>query len=148
MFKRILVAVDGSANARRALRATADLAQRYQSEILLLHVIRSFALPRELIEMIKAGEVTASRQEILENSAQIILENAQEELAEADITRVSGTFVTGDPATQIVAHAQENAVDLIVIGHRGLESEAGHTLLGDVARKVANIANTHVLIVR
>jgi nucleotide-binding universal stress UspA family protein len=144
MFERILVPVDGSRHAQRAVEMVAELANCHGSSVSLLHVIRDLALPAEILAMIRAGEVTASRQEILENSAEIILDSAESKLKEAGITGVQGEYVVGDPATRILEYARQKGVQLIVIGHRGLGPHDG--LLGGVARKLVNMTDISVLI--
>jgi nucleotide-binding universal stress UspA family protein len=144
MFERILVPVDGSQHARSAVERAIDLAKCHGSSIYLLHVIRDLSLPKEILAMIKAGEVTQSRTEILQDSAEIILENATAKFTEAGVTDVQGDYVVGDPASQILAYASEKDVSLIVIGHRGLGPTEG--LLGGVARKLVNRTTISVLI--
>jgi nucleotide-binding universal stress UspA family protein len=144
MFERILVPVDGSQHARYAVEMAIDLAKCHGSSIYLLHVIRDLSLPKEILAMIKAGEVTQSRTEILQDSAEIILENATAKFTEAGVTDVQSDYVLGDPATMILAYAGEKDVRLIVIGHRGLGPTEG--LLGGVARKLVNRTTTSVLI--
>lgn len=145
MFKKILVAVDGSASANRAVAAAADLAGRYQAAVVILHVIRNFALPREIMEMLRAGEVTQSRLEILQDSAEIILANAREKFDQANVPQVESLYLVGDPASTIVNYAGQQEVDLIVLGQRGLETQSN--LLGGVARKVTNMAGVSCLVV-
>jgi len=144
MFERILVPVDGSQHARYAVEMAIDLAKCHGSSVYLLHVIRDLSLPKEILAMIKAGEVTQSRTEILQDSAEIILENATAKFIEAGVTDVESDYVLGDPASKILAHAGEKDVRLIVIGHRGLGPTEG--LLGGVARKLVNRTTISVLI--
>jgi nucleotide-binding universal stress UspA family protein len=144
MFERILVPVDGSKHGRRATEMAIDLAKCHSSYVFLLHVIRDLSLPKEIIAMIRAGEVTESRMEILQDSAEIILDSARESFEEAGITDIQGEYVVGDPASKILEYAEQNGVDLIVIGHRGLGPHEG--LLGGVARKLVNMTNVSVLI--
>ena len=66
MFGRILVPVDGSKHARRAVETAVELAKCHGSHVFLLHVIRDLSLPEEILSMIQTGEVTQSRIEILE----------------------------------------------------------------------------------
>jgi len=146
MINKILVPVDGSAHARRALAMAATLAQGQQADILLLHVIRNLALPKEILAMIASGEVTESRQELLEDSAQIILESAAETLLEAGVKPVSMTFEYGSPAATIVAYAQKHQVDLIVLGAQGLHPDQYN--LGATARKVIDRSPISCLLVR
>ena len=144
MFKRLLVPVDGSPHAKRAVDAAADLAARHEARIYLLHVIRDLSLPKEILQMIAAGEVTESRMEILQDSADIILDNARDQLEEAGLSDVRSGYIMGDPASRILEYAEQNGVDLIVIGHRGLGPRGG--LLGSVARKLVNMTTVSVLI--
>jgi nucleotide-binding universal stress UspA family protein len=144
MFEKILVPVDGSKHGRRATEMAIDLAKCHGSSVFLLHVIRDLSLPKEIMAMIRAGEVTESRIEILQDSAEIILDSARERFDEAGIANVQGEYVMGDPASKILEYAGQNAVDLVVIGHRGLGPHEG--LLGGVARKLVNMTNVSILI--
>jgi nucleotide-binding universal stress UspA family protein len=144
MFKKLLVPVDGSSHSSRAVDLAVELAKCHGSSVLLLHVIRDLSLPKEILEMIKAGEVTASRMEILEDSADIILGNAREKFEKAGLSGIKSEFLMGDPASMILEYAEQNDVDLIVIGHRGLGPHEG--LLGGVARKLVNMTRTSCLI--
>ena len=144
MFEKILVPVDGSRHGARATEMAIDLAKCHGSAVFLLHVIRDLSLPKEIMAMIRAGEVTESRMEILQNSADIILESARGRFEEAGITNVQSECVVGDPASKILEYAEQNGVNLIVIGHRGLGPTEG--LLGGVARKLVNMTRFSVLI--
>ncbi|NOX61898.1 MAG: universal stress protein [Chloroflexi bacterium] len=146
MFKRILVPVDGSRHSRRAVEVAGDMAQYSGAEVWLLHVIRDLSLPREILEMIAAGEVTESRRELLENSAEIILDNAREALAKKGVEAQRAEYVFGPPAKTIARYAGEKGVDLIVFGAQGLDTQG--PILGGVARKLTNIAPVSCLLVR
>jgi len=145
MFKTILVAVDGSSNSQRAVRAAAELGKCHGAALILLHVIPDEPLPRELAKMIASGEITASHMALLKDSAEIILQEAQEVLRAAGVTEDKSEYIHGDPAFQIIEYAQANQVDLIVIGHRGLGAQI--TMLGSVTRKLVNITRISCLII-
>lgn len=145
MFKKVLVPVDGSPHARRAIEAAVDLAERYQAAVYLLHVIRNLSLPIEIMEMIKAGEITESRMEILEDSAEIILANARGNFEAAGLKDITSDYLIGDPASKILEYAEQNGIDLIILGHRGLGPQSG--LLGGVARKLINMTTISCLVV-
>jgi len=146
MIKRILVPVDGSANAGRAVDMAVALSQSCGAAVQLLHVIRNLSLPKEIMAMISRGEVTESRMELLQDSAEIILDRAREKLLEAGVTDVTAQYLIGDPAATIAAYAEKNGSNLIVLGAQGLETEG--PMLGGVARKLANSATVSCLIVR
>ena len=145
MFKRILVPIDGSRYSSRAIAAAADMAKHFDASVYLLHVIRNMSLPKEIMAMIRAGEVTQSRSEILEESAEIILENALEKLQEAGISGAERAYLIGDEASMVADYAEQNGIDLIVLGHRGLNP--GGELLGSVARKILNTTDITCLVV-
>ena len=145
MFDTILVAVDGSASGKRALEAAIEIARCQNSLLVLLHVIADLPLPQEIVEMIAAGEVTESRSEILRTSAELILYNARRHCEKAGYTRVETDYVTGDPARKILEYADAHHTGLIVIGHRGLDSQSD--MLGSVARKLINMTQLSCLIV-
>lgn len=145
MYHRILVPLDGSGFATRALDAAIFMAQSCQAEIHLLHVIRRWALPQEIINMISAGEIQQSRQEIMEDSAELILGDGKERLAQAGLTPAAASYVFGDPAQQIVSYATEHDIDLLVIGHRGLGARLN--LLGSVVRAVLNSSDASCLVI-
>lgn len=145
MFERILVPVDGSANGYRAAEVAAQMAACHNSAIYLLHVIRDFALPREILQMIEAGEVTASRMQILQDSADIILDRAVALVKEAGVSQVSRDCIVGDPAKRILEYANQIQASLIVLGQHGLGEGGG--LLGGVARKLVNMTNISCLVV-
>ena len=145
MFEKLLVPVDGSECANRAVDTAVEIAKCHGSAVLLLHVVRDLSLPKEILEMISTGEITASRMQILQDSADIILSKAREKFEKAGLTDVSSKCVMGDPATEILNYAEQNGADLIVLGHQGLGPHQG--LLGGVARKLVNMARVSCLVV-
>lgn len=147
MFKKILVGVDGSRHSDRAVETAIDLAKQNEAEVLLLHVIRNLSLPQELLEMIAKGEVTESRMELLQDSADIILESAKKKCAQAELQNVSGEYLIGSPASTLARYAEEHGVDLIVTGHQGISSESPE-ILGGVVKKLTNISKISCLIVK
>jgi nucleotide-binding universal stress UspA family protein len=147
MFNKILVAVDGSRYSNDAVDVAIDLTKCYQASVILLHVIRNLSLPQEIMDMMAKGEVKESRMELLQDSAEIILDNAQEKFKQAGFWDVKSEYIIGSPASTIAGFAEENKVDLIIIGHRGVSSE-GDELLGGVVRKLTNISKISCLIVK
>jgi nucleotide-binding universal stress UspA family protein len=97
--------------------------------------------------MIATGEITESRAELLQDSAEIILENAAKPFQEAGISDVKCEHIVGSPAASIANYAEKKGADLIVLGYHGV-SGGGHELLGGVARKLTNISKISTLVVR
>ena len=145
MFEKLLVPVDGSECANRAVDTAVEIAKCHGSAVLLLHVVRDLSLPKEILEMISTGEITASRMQILQDSADIILGKAREKFERAGLGAVSSQCIMGDPAVEILKYAEQNGANLIVLGHQGLGPNGG--LLGGVARKLVNMARISCLVV-
>ena len=145
MFNTILVAVDGSPAGKRALDAAIEIARCNAAPLMLLHVIADLPLPPEIVDMIASGEINESRTEILTTSAELILQDAQQRCEKADYGNVTTDYITGDPARKILEYADKHDAALIVIGHRGLDSQSN--MLGSVARKLINMTQRSCLIV-
>lgn len=146
-FKGIVVAADGSEPAGRAVQAAARMAAAEGTPLYLLHVVRDMQFPQALSRMAEVERLVGSRQDVLNYVADKILKDARELAKKEGAKNVETVTANGDPATQIIATANDKGADLIVMGTRGLSGVAG-ALLGSVSRKVSNMADQNVLIVR
>ncbi len=125
----------------------AELASKLGASLALLHVISDKPLPKELQDMIEFEQINDSRNDILKNSGELILDKAVHIVKlriQADSSR---QIEQGDPADAIVQYAEDNQVDLIVLGRRGL-NEDNAMLLGSVSRKVTNLTTINCLMVK
>lgn len=144
MFSRILVALDGSDYSLKALDFAVDLAKKYQSQLVLVHVVmrQIYAInPPEA--GILAG--TAIVRE-LEAEGKAILAKG-EQTVKAQGIPVEIRLRQGVPAEELLRAAAEEKADLMVLGSRGL-SQVRAFLLGSVSDKVSHHAKCPVLIVR
>lgn len=146
-FNAILVACDGSDPSQRAVAAAGRMAAAENTPLILLNVIRDMQFPQALSRMAEVERLVGTRSDVLQYVADKILKDAAEVAKKEGAKTVETTTATGDPATCIVDAAKEKGADLIVLGTRGLGGMAG-ALLGSVSRKVSNIAEQNVLIVR
>ena len=133
-MKHILIAYDGSDSARRAFDQAVDLAKRYAAQLTVLAVSR----PPEF-----GSEVETEA--VMENSLQHYRDLLEPLKALAPEARFE--VAIGHPAVKITTYAEANAVDLIVLGHRG-ETLFERWLIGSVAKKVMSYAPCSVLVVR
>jgi nucleotide-binding universal stress UspA family protein len=137
MFRKILVAVDGSQHSSRALRFADDLARHYKTPLMVLH---AFPHVSDLLGTPQYERVLEARALIGEQ----VLASARAQLSER--VSVETQLIEGPPAPAILRVAAEESCDLIVIGSRGHGQLAG-ILLGSVSSVVAQRANCPVLIV-
>jgi nucleotide-binding universal stress UspA family protein len=135
MLEKILLAVDESEHARKAVPAAIELARAGGGTVHVLHV-------RELA-FAPATVVGDSPEEAKQLVAGVV-----EELKQAGM-KAEGTVrtATGGPAHAILEQARDLDATMIVLGSRGL-GLLGGLLLGSVAHKIIQLATCPVLVVR
>ena len=128
-----LIAIDGSAGARAALRFLSLFQLVRDARVSLLHVLQGS----------KAASEDSGKQRA---NAERMLSDATAELGEVRYP-VERLVVDGDPAQQIVSIARSHHIDLVVLGARGLRT-IGRLLLGSVSETVLHHVSCTVVIVR
>lgn len=137
MFKHILVAVDGSTYSEGAIPTAIQIAKKFGSDILVVHV-HEHDRGRNVVY---SYESPADATRLVGNAVKVIREagiNAESKLLD---------MAPGHVAKAIVETAGANRIDLIVMGSRGLSDIAG-LLLGSVTHKVIQLATVPVLVDR
>jgi nucleotide-binding universal stress UspA family protein len=139
MFKNILVSVDGSKYADAAFDAAVDLAQKYGSRLIVLHVFQGST---------GSGTLVSGAEEDAHRSAgQEIIKSYEKKLEGKDFRKARFLLKKGDAAQRIIETARSEEVGLVVLGSRGRGGFKG-LLLGSVSHKVTNHIGCPVLIVR
>lgn len=138
MIKKILVPVDGSEYAQKAVGFATNVAMQNDATIHLLHVISSTKIPQDVVDFVKAERIeeppTAAYLQVVGKQ---ILGKAESEAKERGFKNVEKTVMKGDPAGVIINYAKEGDFDMIVIGSRGLGNVKG-LMLGSVSSKVCH----------
>ena len=147
MYKRILVAVDGSHTAELALQEAIKLAKELQARLRIVHAVdvvninigaEEFPNPAGISDvMTRSGEEILRKAEAMAKTAGILVE-----------TRLIVIDTLGHRIPELIAaDAEAWPAELIVIcthGRRGLS----HLLLGSVAEGVVRVATKPVLLIR
>ncbi|RKD88995.1 universal stress protein [Halopiger aswanensis] len=141
MADRILVPYDGSPPATDALEYAFE--NFPDAAVVALYVVE---IPDSRWAQAIGPELQLSVNERAEEYASDILESATEIADERD-RRLDTEIVTGEPDHRIVAQAEEQSADLIVIGSHG-QANISRLLLGSVAEKVVRRSPVPVLVVR
>ena len=147
MFEKILVALDGSDHAQRALDTAIKLARRCQAELILFHAMQLGNLSPGYAAMVSrsAREVYQS---LANEQADAILAAAEQAATGQGVERITRLKTEADSAAgAILAAAESSAAELVVVGTRGLTG-LRELAMGSVAHKVTSAANCPVLIVR
>jgi nucleotide-binding universal stress UspA family protein len=140
MFRKILLAYDGSEGANRALAVGIDLAKIHGAELWAVAVQEKLPRFSGTIDEVKEEKQFANDQ------YGKLLEAAKAKAKEAGI-ELKTLMRPGHPAQTIVAVAKEGKFDLVLVGHTGL-SGVWAAFLGTTAEKVSRHAPCSVLIVR
>lgn len=111
MYKRILLAYDGSLEGRTALREGALLARQCKAEVFLLSVLD------DTNTLLSSGVALAGAAVEMEPDFMEILNEGTVRLQQLGFNPVA-KLVRGQPAQQIGNFAREIGADLIVVGHR------------------------------
>lgn len=137
MFKKILVALDGSTYSTNALPTAIAVAEKFGAEIYVLHVAEH-----------DKGRAAVYSIESPAESTRLVADAVQS-------ARVAGLKVAGDvidaaanqAARVIVETADAKGADLIVMGSRGLSDVQG-LFLGSTTHKVIQSSGIPVLVAR
>jgi nucleotide-binding universal stress UspA family protein len=177
MVKKILVALDGSIQAGKALDLAIDMAKALSAELVLIHVVSDKPLTegeRRLAETEYATEIRqalsgpevavgpGSAQTDPESLARTsykvglairtvighrIVERAERDARQKGVNFVRTMIADGDPAATIVDAADGEKPDLLVMGSRGL-SGVQELLMGSVSHKVSHSAKCTVAVAK
>lgn len=174
MFKSIVVAFDGSANAGRALEIGAELARSVEASLGIVYVIDHLHMhvpdevrqmgeiehvidprPKMMVNfenapasmMSSLAQTSADTQDAMFQYADFLVEQARQSAKDAGANNVESKAVLGDPAEEIIAFARDRKADLIVTGCRGF-GKLKSLLLGSVSHKITQLAECSCLTVK
>lgn len=144
----ILVAVDGSPAAARALGYAAELSKAIDAKLIILHVVLPVGRVRQELEVLQRVEHNEQIEyEILQETGRGIAAAAEKTAREEGASHIETLVEVGDdPAELILRVASAHRAGTIVLGRRGRGMMAS-ILLGSVSYKIAHLSKLPVLIV-
>ena len=149
-LRKILVAVDGSDNAARAVEAATRFAKDYGAELIVLRVVKtptSFASATPTAGV--GANIFRDYLQHAQDDARKYVDRVASEAQQKGVSSVKGEVIrtTTTPAAAIVERAMSENVDLIVIGSRGLD-RTRRFLLGSVSAGVTANPSIATLVVK
>jgi nucleotide-binding universal stress UspA family protein len=139
MYKKILLATDGSENSIRATDGAIEIAKCDPASVMnVVYVVNGDTSKSDVLRNWNSADIADNRRDKIKPT--------EDKIKEAGIN-YEVKFLHGDPGPTLVKYANENNFDLVVIGSRGLNA-LQEFVLGSVSHKVAKRANCPVLIVK
>ena len=142
-FKKILCPTDFSEPACKAIKAAGEMAEKFSSELILIHVVGPVPVLETPTGL--AGFDVAAYQQELSDSAESSLQLRLEEHIPESVNARS-LVVHGEAAHEIVRVAKEEGVDLIIVSTHGATGWR-ERIFGAVSEKVLRHAECPVLTV-
>lgn len=138
LFKRILLAVDGSDNSLRSTNYAIELAEKFEGTIDAVYVVDGDTAKKDVLHAANKFEIEKKRNEKI-NPIKTLLDGSGVEF--------TTHILHGDPGPEIVGYTNEGEFDCVVIGSRGLNNLQTF-ILGSVSHKVIKRAGCPVLVVK
>lgn len=142
MYKRILLAYDGSEPGQKALLDARDMGSWGNPE---LHLVAVMPPPAAFIGG-EGGIYDPEREKEEELRYKGILEDGLRRLSGSG-NAARGQVLVGDAVDEIARHAKEIGADLIVVGHKHLDSWAARWWRGSLSKSLIENASCSVLVV-
>lgn len=138
MYKSILLAADGSEHSFRAAEQALKLANHSAGKVVIVYVVSEDTSKSEVLQSWNSAGVADKRKEKISKI---------EEEAKKKGINYEYKILRGEPGPAVVKYANENNMDIVVIGSRGLNT-LQEMVLGSVSHKVAKRVNCPVMIVK
>jgi len=143
-MKKMMVAVDGSEMSEKVLQKARVIAEKFESEVLILTVVKRLRLVHYHVGADSA--LTEQMDRELEHGAQAILEQAKK-VFENYPGKYETLLAYGEPAEEILVLAEREKPELLIMGNRGLGG-FGRVMLGSVSTKVLHHIHCDMMIVK
>jgi nucleotide-binding universal stress UspA family protein len=143
MYKRILIATDGSDRSKKAAEEGVELAKALGAQVVALNVVN------EVVVASAVRQLGSDRKDVeskLKTAGQKAVDEIKK-MGDAAGVKVDTVIRIGAPANDVIDVAGAEKADLIVMGSHG-ESGASKLLIGSVVQKVLYWATIPVLVVR
>ncbi|WP_226037490.1 universal stress protein [Aquibacillus saliphilus] len=138
MFKKILLAADGSEHSKRSAEHAINLAEKFNGTIEAVYVVDAKSSKEDVLHNVDKYKVKEERQQKIQPVLDL-LDNSKVEY--------NVQMLHGEPGPAIVEYANQHDFDCVVVGSRGL-NKLQTMVLGSVSHKLAKHVYCPVLIVK
>lgn len=146
MFKRIVIATDGSGLSLKAAKKGMQLAKMFSSRVQIIYVIdqRAFFFPHEIQVLAPENPYFKILDDLRKNGEEIL--NKMEKEASRIGVEIEKFVLEGSVVDEIKNTVEESKADLLIIGAHGKTGES-RGLLGSTAQALASSAPCSLLII-
>lgn len=141
LYQNIVIATDGSENSRKAISCGIKIAKLSGATVYIIHVVDTLSVVSDLWT---AGKEMIH--EMMIRDGKKILSEARKTIEDSGV-KVKDVLLDGHPGEEIIRFAENNNMDLIVVGTLGATG-LEKFLMGSVAEKVVRLSKVPVLVVR
>jgi len=141
LYRRILITTDGSEPNKKAVSYGIELARLSGAKVNVVYVVDTAAFAS--VPMDAGWEMMY---ELLQKEGNEAIQQIVDD-AKASGIDIEGSLLEGHPSHEIIEFAQNNEIDVIVLGTLG-KGGLDRFLLGSVAEKVTRNSKVPVLVVR
>lgn len=140
MIKEILVPVDGSVLADKAIEFALEVAGPNKATIHLIHVVKPHSIPQAVGKYMQTEGIQEDADAMYINlMGRPIVEKAEDKARELGGRQIKTIVLAGDPAEVITGYARDSYINMIVMGDQGL---------GNITGKVCRESDRVCVIVR
>lgn len=143
MYKRILMAYDGSEAGQKALLDCREIAQWSGCEVVLVAVMPSMMAFVGLEGGVYDAELEVRERRKFEG----VLDDGLKRMQDAGFHAIRGEVVTGEAIEEITRQARKVQADLIVVGHKHVDGWAARWWRGSISGSLIEHAPCSVLCV-
>ena len=153
LYKKILVALDGSEPSNNALEHAVTIATKFKAKLIMLAVVQRVMIPIFPDDgfggvPLSAAKDMAQYQDKMREIYQSVLDDAMIQIKKKHPgLMVEAVLKEGRPSATITDFAENEGVDLIVMGSRGIGGYTGW-ILGSTSRRVVDSCTKPVIIVK
>jgi len=150
-YGKILVPYDGSSFSKKAIKEAIELAKAFGSKLFIITVIEIASdIPAGVLNEVINKKLNKLRYELSQPARYMTPTKLQQQIDECKKQGIDVKVEVsiGNAADSIIKFVNQNQIELVVMGSRGLRGIKKLTALGSVSRRIAEEAKCPVLIVK
>lgn len=149
IYKKILLATDGSFHANNAAEQVVEFQKKWKSKVIIFHSIKHYRIPKWVYpnEALPI-EVYRNIKFICKKAGEELLEKTKNIFKKAGLSVETRLIEDDNPEVYIRRIVEEENFDLVVLGSKGHHSKLKEILLGTVATNVVKCSPCDVLVVK